>query len=130
MILLDTDVCIHLLRGNRNIINKRRNHSDQVAVSFMTVAELYYGVEKSANPQKNKTVLEQFLITVKVINSNSNIAYRFGQLKATLEKNGIPLADADLLIAATALETSTLLVTGNIKHYQRIESLSLENWIA
>ncbi len=129
MILLDTDVCIHLLRGNRNIINKRRNHSDQVAVSFMTVAELYYGVEKSANPQKNKTVLEQFLITVKVINSNSNIAYRFGQLKAVLEKKGIPLADADLLIAATALETSTMLVTGNIKHYQRIENLSLENWI-
>jgi tRNA(fMet)-specific endonuclease VapC len=129
LILLDTDVCIHLLRGNRNIINKRRNYSDQVAVSFMTVAELYYGVEKSANPQKNKTVLEQFLITVKVINSNSNIASRFGQLKAVLEKKGIPLADADLLIAATALETSTLLVTGNIKHYQRIESLNLENWI-
>ncbi len=130
MILLDTDVCIHLLRGNRNIIHKRRNHSDQVAVSFITVAELYYGVEKSANPEKNKTVLEQFLITVKVINSNSNIAYRFGQLKAMLGKKGIPLADADLLIAATALETSTLLVTGNIKHYQRIESLNLENWIA
>jgi tRNA(fMet)-specific endonuclease VapC len=129
LILLDTDVCIHLLRGNRNIINKRQNYSEQVAVSFMTVAELYYGVEKSANPQKNKTVLEQFLITVKVINSNSNIASRFGQLKAVLEKKGIPLADADLLIAATALETSTLLVTGNIKHYQRIESLNLENWI-
>ncbi len=130
MILLDTDACIHLLRGNRNIINKRRNHPDQVAISFMTVAELYYGVEKSANPQKNKTVLEQFLLTVKIINSNSNIASRFGQLKALLEKKGIPLADADLLIATTALETSTLLVTGNIKHYQRIENLTLENWIS
>ncbi len=130
MILLDTDVCIHLLRGNRNIIKKRRNYSDQVAISFMTVAELYYGVEKSANPQKNKTVLEQFILTVKVINSNRKIASRFGHLKAVLENKGNPLADADLLIAATALETSTLLVTGNIKHYQRIENLNLDNWIA
>jgi len=129
VILLDTDVCIHLLRGNRNIIKKRRNHSDQVAISFMTVAELYYGVEKSANPQKNKIGLEQFLMTVDVINANRKIASRFGQLKAMLEKKGIPLADADLLIAATALETSTLLVTGNIKHYQRIENLTLNNWI-
>jgi tRNA(fMet)-specific endonuclease VapC len=129
VILLDTDVCIHLLRGNRNIIKKRRNHSDQVAISFMTVAELYYGVEKSANPQKNKIGLEQFLMTVDVINANRKIASRFGQLKAMLEKKGIPLADADLLIAATALETSTLLVTGNIKHYQRIENLTLDNWI-
>lgn len=95
----------------------------------MTVAELYYGVEKSANPQKNKIGLEQFLMTVDVINANRKIASRFGQLKAMLEKKGIPLADADLLIAATALETSTLLVTGNIKHYQRIENLTLNNWI-
>ena len=96
----------------------------------MTVAELYYGVEKSANPQKNKTVLEQFLLTVKIFNSNRKIMSRFGQLKATLENKGIPLADADLLISATALETSILLVTGNIKHYQRIENLNLENWIS
>jgi len=130
VILLDTDVCIHLLRGNRNIIKKRQNYSDQVAISFMTVAELYYGVGKSANPQKNKTGLEQFILTVKVINSNRKIASRFGQLKAMLENKGIPLADADLLIAATALETSTLLVTGNIKHYQRIENLTLDNWIS
>ncbi len=130
MILLDTDVCIHLLRGNRNVIKNRRNYPDEVAISFMTVAELYYGVEKSANPRKNKTVLEQFLLTVRIFHSNRKITSRFGQLKADLENSGTPLADADLLIAATALETSNLLVTGNIKHYQRIDNLNLENWIS
>lgn len=95
----------------------------------MTVAELFYGAEKSGNPDKNRTVVEQFLLTVKIINSNRKISYRFGNLKAILEKEGLPLADADLLIAATALETSKLLVTGNLKHFQRIKNLALENWI-
>ena len=129
MIILDTDVCIHLLRGNRNIIKKRQNYPDQVAISFMTVAELCYGAEKSANLQKNKNVVEQFLLTVKIINSNRKISSRFGLLKAMLESKGAPLADADLLIAATALETSTMLVTGNVKHFQRIENLNLDDWI-
>lgn len=129
MIILDTDTCIHLLRGNRNIIEKRQKYPDQVAISFMTVAELFYEAEKSGNPDKNRTVVEQFLLTIKIINSNRKISYRFGNLKAILEKEGLPLADADLLIAATALETSRLLVTGNLKHFQRIKNLALENWI-
>lgn len=129
MILLDTDVCISLLRGNRKVIEHRKNFADEVSVSFMNVAELFYGAEKSANPAKNKSIVEQFLLTVQVINSNRKIMKRFGHLKANLEQSGIPLADADLLIAATVLETCTLLVTGNIKHFSRIEKLNLANWI-
>lgn len=129
MILLDTDVCISLLRGNRKVIERRKNFADEVSVSFMNVAELFYGAEKSANPAKNKSIVEQFLLTVQVINSNRKIMKRFGHLKANLEQSGIPLADADLLIAATALEACTLLVTGNTKHFNRIEKLNLANWI-
>jgi len=130
VILLDTDVCIHILRGNRKVIEERKKHPDQVAVSFMTVAELYYGAEKSANPAKNRSLIEQFLLTLAVINSNNQIMHRFGMLKASLEGLSIPLADADLLIAATALESCNLLVTGNKKHFSRIANLSLANWIA
>lgn len=95
----------------------------------MTAAELYYGAEKSGKPDKNKLVVEQFLLTVKVINSSRKLVKKFGLLKADLENKGLPLADADLLIAATALETASLLVTGNLKHYQQINNLALENWI-
>jgi tRNA(fMet)-specific endonuclease VapC len=129
MILLDTDVCVSLLRGNRTVIEKRKQYPDQIAVSFMTVAELFYGAEKSGNPAKNKSLVEQFLITVNIINSNRAIMKRFGKLKASLEKSEDMLADADLLIAATALETCDLLVTGNIKHFSKIGELKLENWI-
>lgn len=129
MILLDTDVCISILRGNRTVIENRRKYIDRVAVSFMSVAELFYVAEKSANPLKNITLVEQFLLTVHVIHSNLAIMKRFGQLKALLEQNGNALADADVFIAATALETCNLLVTGNTKHFQRIQELPLAIWI-
>lgn len=129
MILLDTDICIHILRGNNKVIEERRKYPDQVAVSFMTVAELYYGAEKSANPTKNRSLIEQLLLTLVVINSDNQIMHRFGMLKASLEGLSIPLADADLLIAATAVEKCNLLVTGNIKHFGRIPGLPLVNWI-
>lgn len=130
MIALDTDVCIHILRGNFSVIEQRQKHSDQVAVSFMTAAELFYGAEKSANPVKNRTLVDQFLLTVATVESDRNIVRRFGSLKVALEGDGLPLADADLFIAATALETADLLVTGNVKRFRRIEGLSLANWIS
>lgn len=129
MILLDTDICIHILRGNNKVIEERRKYPDQVAVSFMTVAELYYGAEKSANPTKNLSLIEQLLLTLVLINSDNQIMRRFGKLKAELESLSKPLADADLLIAATTLEKCNLLVTGNLKHFNRIDNLPLANWI-
>ena len=129
MILLDTDICIHILRGNRKIIDKRRQYPDQVAVTFITAAELYYGAEKSANPQKNRILVEQFLLTVTVIHSTNQILQRFGILKASLENKGFPLADADLFVVSSALETGQFLVTGNLKHFSRVENLRLENWL-
>jgi tRNA(fMet)-specific endonuclease VapC len=129
LILLDTDICIHMLRGNKKIIEERRKYPDQIAVSFMTLAELYYCAEKSANPTKNRSLLEQLLLTLAVINSDNQIMHRFGMLKASLEGLSIPLADAELLIAATALEKCNLLVTGNIKYFGRIAGLPLVNWI-
>lgn len=53
----------------------------------------------------------------------------FGHLKAHLEYGGMPLADVDPLVAATALETRALLVSGNTKHFNRIEGQELVNWL-
>jgi tRNA(fMet)-specific endonuclease VapC len=129
MILLDTDVCIELLRGNGSVIEKRKTSEQEIAISFMTMAELYYGAYKSANSPKNLGLVEEFLLSVRVLQTNQEIMRQFGELKANLELGGKGLADADLLIAATCLQTCDFLVTGNIKHYQRIENLRLENWI-
>ena len=129
MILLDTDVCIELLRGNAGVIEKRQVREEKVAISFMSVAELFYGAEKSDATVENTTLIEQFLLTIEIIHSDLEILRKFGELKAGLGKFGNILADADIFIAASALVRCNLLVTGNIRHFKRIDSLRIENWI-
>ncbi len=129
MILLDTDVCIELLRGNRKVIEYRERESDSIAVSFMTVAELYYGARKSGQATKNSRLVDEFLLTVNIQHSTIPVAKRFGELKSRLQLAGLSIEDADLFIAATSLESCEKLVTGNIRHYSRIEELRIENWL-
>ncbi|MEX2444841.1 MAG: type II toxin-antitoxin system VapC family toxin [Alkalispirochaeta sp.] len=130
MILFDTDICIEILRGNAALIERRSSYDEEVAVSFMTVAELYYGAYKSSSARKNRSLVEEFLLTVNVIDSVKQIAKRFGELKARQNRRGMTVADADLLIAATAIERCSFLVTGNIRHFEMIEGLKIENWRA
>ncbi|MFW5700728.1 MAG: type II toxin-antitoxin system VapC family toxin [Cyclobacteriaceae bacterium] len=129
MILLDTDVCIELLRGNKKVIQKRKEEDDSIAISFMTLAELFYGAEKSSNPIKNRILVEEFVLTVSIIQSDYSIMRKYAELKANLETKGVPLTDADLFIAATTLTKCNKMITGNIKHYNRIDELRIENWI-
>ena len=129
MILLDTDICVEIIRGNQYVIDKRLEIDDRVAISFMTVGELYYGAEKSKNRIKNKHVVDEFILSIDVINTDMDILRRFGEIKAALELRSLPLADADIFIAATCLSRFTKLITGNIKHFDRIENLIIENWI-
>ena len=129
MILLDTDICIELLRGNYNVIERRQSYDEEVAISFMTVAELFYGAEKSNNKGKNTNLVEEFLLTVNIIHSDLEILIKFGKLKASLGKAGNILSDADIFIAATSIVKCNMLITGNVSHFKRIEELRIENWI-
>ena len=129
MILLDTDICIELLRGNFNVIERRKGYDEKAAISFMTVAELFYGAEKSNNMSKNTNLITQFLLTVEIIHSDLEILIKFGKLKAHLGKAGNILSDADIFIAATAIVKCNILITGNVNHFKRIEELRIESWI-
>lgn len=129
MILLDTDICIELLRGNTKVIEKRQSYDEKVAISFMSVAELYYGAEKSDHVRENNSLIEEFLLTVQIIHSDLEILRKFGGLKAILAKSGYILADAYILFAATVLVKCNMLITGNVNHFKRIEGRRIENWI-
>jgi tRNA(fMet)-specific endonuclease VapC len=128
MILIDTDICIELLNGNKQILRKREQYESMIGISFMSVAELYYGAEKSSDPNRNITIIEELLLSLEIIQTDIPILKRFGSIKAYLQKNGISLADADVLIAATTLERCEKLITGNTKHFDRIPGLAIENW--
>ena len=129
MILLDTDTCIELLRGNQRVLQHRARDPEPAAIAAMTAAELFYGAEKSPHPVRNRRAVEQFLLTVPVIHTNLPILRLFGQWKADLERQGTPLCDADVLIAATAAQRESRLITGNTDHFARFPTLQLENWL-
>ena len=130
MILLDTDTCIELLKGNRRVLKHRGRHDDPVGICFMTIAELYYGAEKSREPEANFSAIEKLLLSLEIIHTDLAILRRFGAIKAALQRSGTPLADADVLIAAATLEKGDRLVTGNARHFDRIPGLALEDWSA
>ena len=129
MKILDSDVCIEILRGNVVVMEKRRTVDDDVATTWVTASELAYGARKSRAPEHNTTLVTEFLATLPVVGLNLPAALEFGRQKASLERTGMRIADADLLIAAIALAHGASVVTGNRKHYQRIEGLRTEDWI-
>lgn len=128
MILLDTDICVELLKGNKQILQRRDQYDGPIGICFMTIAELYYGAEKSKEPSRNIDTIERLLLTVEIIHTDMAILRRFGMIKASLQKEGLPIADADLLIASATLEKGEKLATGNTKHFDRIPGLTIEDW--
>lgn len=129
MKLLDTDVCIEILRGNPQVLEQRRATLDHVATTWITACELAYGAANSRAPEQNQILVTEFLSTVPILDFNLPSALLFGRHKARLRGLGKTVADADLMIAAMALAQGATLVTGNTRHYERFDDLRLEDWI-
>jgi tRNA(fMet)-specific endonuclease VapC len=127
--LLDTDTCIAILRGNAAVIERRTATTEDVATTWITAAELYYGAAKSIAPEKNRALVTSFLVTLPVLGLDAASVQIFGEAKALLERQGQRLADADLFIGAIAVVQRATVVTGNRRHYERIPGVTVENWI-
>lgn len=128
MIVLDTDVCVEILRNNPVVCARFRAVQRDVRIPFMVAAELLYGAEKSADPDGNLEQVEAFLGSVDIMESDENTVRTFGYVKAYLAKAGLAIPDADLLVAAAALSRSCPLASGNVRHFSRIWGLQLQNW--
>lgn len=129
MRILDTDVCIEILRGNRQVIEYRAAIIEEVATTWITACELSYGAEKSRYRDANAPLVTGFLVTLPVLGLNLAAAEYFGRTKSQLESAGLRVADADLQIASIAMAHGGTLVTGNRRHYDRITGLPVEDWI-
>lgn len=127
--LLDTNICVYWLKGNEQIEHKILSVGlDNVVLSFINVSEFYYGAYKSQRAEANLNLIRQLTTELNVVESDESISEVFGELKATLERAGTIIDDADLFIAACAKVHGLTLVTNNIKHFKRIKGLKLENW--
>ncbi|MEB3164940.1 MAG: PIN domain-containing protein [Prochlorothrix sp.] len=127
--LLDTDICIYWLKGQQSVQAQVQQVGIQnLAISTITAAELYYGAYYSQSIARNLQRATTFIQNLAVLNLTLPAVQQFGELKASLRKTGTPIADMDFFIASIALTKNRVLVTNNLRHYQRIPGLKLENW--
>ena len=129
--LLDTNICIYLIKKRPpEVLDRFRQHSPQdVAISIITLFELEYGVEKSQYRQRSKDALAKFLLPLNLINLDRSSALESAIIRAQLEKKGMPIGPYDLLIAGLARSRDMILVTNNIKEFEKVVGLHLENWV-
>ena len=128
MKLLDTDTCIGLLKGDDAVVASWRACMEQCALPSMVVGELYYGAFKSTIRDKELERVDRFVDIFPEVKPSKRSMRRFGEIKASLKRKGVRLADADIVIGSIAIEEGLVLVTGNVRHYDRIEGLAIENW--
>ena len=128
--LLDTNICIFFLRGKEKIsIKVNEVGSENCYISEITVAELLYGVEYGEqNKEKNRKLVEGFIKNSHVLPVTSGIPV-YAKEKAALRKKGTLIDDLDIFIGATAIVNKMILVTDNVKHFNRLSNIKIENWI-
>lgn len=128
--MLDTDICIYLIKKKPvSVIERLRGLAvSEVGISSITLAELLYGVSKSAQPQKNRDALEGLLVPLEIASFDDRAAQCYGVIRADLERRGALIGAMDMLIAAHAMSLSTILVTNNTRELERVVNLRLENW--
>ena len=130
MYLLDTNICIYLIRKHPAKVLERLMacSPDDVALSVVTLSELAYGVSKSQAQQKNREALELFLSPFQVLEYPADAAFAYGHIRAELEIKGTPIRGMDLMIAAHAVAAGATLVSNNLKEFRRVSGLKTENW--
>ena len=128
MILLDTNVVIAFLNGNKVIAERLEDNIDKIALSSLVAAELNYGAKASQNASRNLEKLARLLDVVQIVPFDAECADAFGTIKSRLRAIGKPTGEVDALIAATAIAHKAILVTGNKKHFEHIEGLRVETW--
>ena len=127
-LLVDTDWIIDHLNGVEAVTRRLQTFRAQgLALSIISVAELWEGVHFSKDPARSEAMLNQFLSGVVILGIDEEICRRFGHLRGSLRSAGKLVGDFDLLIAASALCHDLTLLTNNRRHFERIEGLRIES---
>ncbi len=132
--MLDTNICICFLNrrtGYENILARIDGLAyEQVVISSLTLAELKYGIAKSVKKEANRIKLGYFLYQFECLPFDAEAASCYGDIRIQLESRGTPIGPLDTLIAVHALSLSATIVTNNVRGFERVEGLAIENWIS
>jgi tRNA(fMet)-specific endonuclease VapC len=129
--MLDTNICIYIAKKKPIEVLHRfeKMTIGQVGMSTITYGELLFGAHKSQHPKKTMLVLEGLIELIPVLPIPKEAGHCYGQIRCGLEKVGKSIGNNDLWIAAHALALDLVLVTNNVKEFNRIPHLKVENWV-
>ncbi|WP_342597256.1 type II toxin-antitoxin system VapC family toxin [Cyanobacterium aponinum UTEX 3222] len=130
MYLLDTNICIAIIKENHLVIEQFKQKYQDCYLSSLVLGELYKGVYCSKRVEDNLDVLNKFIRPFPVVNFNSDHALEFGKIESELRIIGKPTGVVDALLGAIARSRKDILVTNNIRHFIYISNLKIENWLA
>lgn len=127
--MLDTNILIYTIKNRpRKVREAFKEYADYLAMSSVTMGELIYGAEKSAQVARDLADVEALAARMEVLPFDSQAAMHFGQVRAELAKAGNLIGPYDLMIAGHARSQGLILVTNNLREFKRVRGLRVENW--
>jgi tRNA(fMet)-specific endonuclease VapC len=128
--LLDTNIVIYTMKNRPQRVKRRfQQHHGQMGISTVTIGELVFGAEHSQQTERNLADLEALAARLEVLPFDNQAAYHFGQIRAALYRTGQPIGPYDMMIAGQARAAGLKLVTNNVKEFERVPGLLVEDWI-
>jgi tRNA(fMet)-specific endonuclease VapC len=129
--LLDTNTCIYFLnQASEKIVERFKALSpSEIRLPAITVAELYYGAEKSKYKAKNRQRVKRFVTAFEIVSFDEEACDTYAKIRHSLEKSGTPIGPMDILIASISLAHNFSLVTNNVDEFKRVKGLKVENWL-
>jgi tRNA(fMet)-specific endonuclease VapC len=130
MYLLDTNIVSYWMRGHRPLQDRIKSHSPKdLSIAAITLAEIYYGIEKSPVKKKERrTKIEQIRSILEIHPFDESAAAKYGIIRVQLEKKGQVISERDLQIASIAIANGLCVITHNVKEFGRVEKLKVEDW--
>ena len=129
---LDTDITVYAINGRspQAVARMQLSQPGDIAVSTIVVAELEFAIAKSSRGARTADGIARFLRPLQIVPFGESAAIEYGKLRAYLERTGQVIGAMDMLIAAIALAEDATLVTNNVREFQRVPGLRIENWNA
>ncbi len=128
--MLDTNIVIYTIKNRPKQVREAfKQHENQMCISAVTLGELIYGAERSSQPERNLADIEGLIARLEVVPFEKHASEHFGQLRAELYRIGQPIGPYDMMIAGHARAMGLILVTNNVKEFERVAGLRFENWV-
>lgn len=129
--LLDTNICIYIAKGQPLAVRAQfeRHAMNSLAMSTITVGELCFGAEKSQSRERAMATIDRLVKIIKPSPLPSTAAQHYGDICAMLQRQGQPIGNNDLWLAAHARAENWTLVTNNTREFDRVPGLQVENWV-